>query len=344
MVTMKDIAKKAGVSATTVSAALRGTEGVSSEVAARIRTIAERMNYRVNASAQALRSGHTNTITLFTASMATQYYHSLATSLSYEATTQGFETRIQQSRFITHDEADIIRNASASQSDGLIFISTSLTPRQVLDCVGGKPVVMFENYMDDQLIDSVNTPSRRGAQTAIKHLVDQGCTRIGIIGKDTLPYNAYRPSPLAGRSRNARILAAQQAITDLGLPHAQTSCEDVDWSAEGGIEAAYRMADAGLPYDGVFCANDITALGVLRGLADRGVRVPQDVAVIGFDGIDTSTYSVPRLSTIALDYQGMARSAVMLLLQQINHPDTPSLPQTVTAGFTLEVRESSLRR
>lgn len=341
MVTMKDIAKQAGVSATTVSAALRGVEGVSDEVAARIRQIAEKMDYRVNASAAALRSGRTNTLTLFTASMATQYYMRLSTCLAEEAARHGFETRIQQSRFIAHDEADIVRNTSASQADGLLFISTSLTPEQVLDCAGNRPALMFENWGDRPVIDSVNTPSETGARAAIAHLAERGCTRIGIIGSNDLRRDALRPSVLARRSRNVRILAARLAIAAHGLDHLVTDCEDVDWSAEGGIEAAHRMADAGLPYDGVFCANDITALGVLRGLADRGVRVPEDVKVIGYDGIDYSTFSTPRLSTIAIDFEGMARAAISLMMHRLDSPDAQILPQTVTAGFTLEEREST---
>ena len=341
MVTMKDIARQAGVSATTVSAALRGVSGVSDEMAARIRRIADKSGYRVNASAQALRSGRTNTLTLFTTSMATQYYAQLSTCLSEEAAKHGFETRIQQSRFLTQDEAHIVRNASASQADGLIFISTSLTPEQVLDCAGDRPALMFENWYDQPLIDSVNTPSETGARAAVAHLIERGCSRIGVIGSSDLSREDWHPSMLARRSRNMRIQAARMAITSHGLDHRPTDCEDVDWSAEGGIEAAYRMVDAGLPYDGVFCANDITALGVLRGLADRGVRVPDDMKVIGYDGIDYSTFSTPRLSTIAIDFAGMARAAVSLILQRLENPGATMLPQTVTAGFSLEAREST---
>lgn len=341
MVTMKDIARQAGVSATTVSAALRGVEGVSDEMATKIRKIAEKMDYRVNASAAALRSGRTNTLTLFTSSMATQYYVRLSTCLAEEAARQGFETRIQQSRFTTHDETDIVRNASASQADGLLFISTALSPEQVLDCVGSRPTLLFENWSDIPLFDSVNTPSETGARAAIAHLVERGCARIGIIGSNDLSRDERRPSMLGRRSRNVRILAARLAIAAHGLDHLITDCEDVDWSAEGGIEAANRMADAGLPYDGVFCANDITALGLLRGLADRGVRVPEDIKVIGYDGIDYSTFSTPRLSTIAIDFEGMARAAISLMTHRLDAPDAQILPQTVTAGFTLEEREST---
>ncbi|OXM99820.1 LacI family DNA-binding transcriptional regulator [Bifidobacterium vansinderenii] len=333
MITLKDVAKEAGVTATTASRALRGLSSVTPKTTQKVLAAAEKLGYRMNISAQSLRTGKSGTITFLTAGIDGAYFSSLAMRFAAELNKQGRHMLIESSRYLV-DEHGNDQDMSYLFSDGIIAINAKHGSK----ALESHPSVMLEDYAMNSTYDQVNAPSVAGTRAAIRHLYDKGCRRIGVVGA------GIPPESNPGASQEVRLLAAKHECQELGLEFDdERSLIRVSWSRNGGVEAGHKWADEQLPFDGLFCPSDGLALGLLRGLADRGVRVPQDVAVIGFDGVPDGEYSVPTLSTIAVDFTGMAQAAVSLLTRRIDHPEEDHYPQTVTVGYKLIERESTAR-
>ncbi|MBW3079708.1 LacI family DNA-binding transcriptional regulator [Bifidobacterium simiiventris] len=334
MATLKDVGKLAGVTATTASAALRGKDYVRPETIQRVREAAKKLGYKTNLSGRSLRSGRSDTITFLTSGLEGDYFSHLSMCVADEVNRRGSHMLIELSRYLNGSN-----DLSYTFSDGIIAINA---PR-ALDILHEHPSVMLENYDTGTGIDTVNAPSAEGSRAAIEHLVARGCTRIGIVGDNRDPGN---PNVIPG-SRDLRMHSAKAAILAAGLPFDETrDFIKSAWSIDGGIESGRAIAQTlrETGYDGLYCLNDGIAIGVLRGLADAGVKVPDDVMVIGFDGITSGQYTVPSLTTVATDFKGMANTAVSLLMRRIEHPDEEYFPQTVNVGYKLIERESTARR
>ncbi|MBT1172645.1 LacI family DNA-binding transcriptional regulator [Bifidobacterium sp. MA2] len=334
MVTLKDVGELAGVTATTASAALRGKDYVKPETMQRVRDAARKLGYKTNLSGRSLRSGRSDTITFLTSGIEGDYFSHLAMCVAEEVHERGSHLLIELSRYLTDDN-----DLSYSFSDGIIAINA---PRAV-EILKRHPAVLLENYDTSLPIDTVNAPSAEGSRAAIRHLIARGCTRIGIVGDNRDPKN---PNIIPG-SRDIRMRAAAAEIRAAGLEFDEKrDFIKCSWSIDGGIEAGQRLAKKGrqgLKYDGLYCLNDGIAIGMLRGLADGGVHVPDDVLVIGFDGLGQGAYTVPTLTTVATDFKGMANTALTLLMRRIEQPDKDYFPQTVSVGYKLIERESTKR-
>lgn len=349
MVTLKDVAAKAGVSPSTASGALRGLSYVRPETAERVLKAAQDLNYSTNVSARALRSGRTGIFSLVIPTVDIPFYGRLVTAMETSIERHGYQLIIQQTRFEADRERQLITQSEDTLSEGMFLLATKTDSREVARLAGDHPTVMFEDYSTDIVIDSVNAPSTGGIDRAIRHLAGRGRTRICVAGA-AIPLHAMADVSSSSRARYERARAAVNAFDELGIS-GDCGAIDCSWGADGGTDVGHRIADTatgrsndgrpkGLRYDAVCCMNDDIALGVLRGLADRGVRVPEDVAVTGFDGIPQGEWSVPTLTTIALDYEGMAETAVAMMLRKFG--DNPvSMPQRVIAGFRLIERGST---
>ncbi|PJM77590.1 LacI family DNA-binding transcriptional regulator [Bifidobacterium felsineum] len=330
MVTLKDVGELAGVTATTASAALRGKDYVKPETMQRVKDAARRLGYKTNLSGRSLRSGRSDTITFLTSGIEGDYFSNLAMCVAEAVHERGSHMLIELSRYLTDDN-----DLSYSFSDGIIAINA---PRAV-DILRHHPAVLLENYDTNLQIDTVNAPSDAGSRVAVRHLIERGCKRIGIVGDNRDPSRAIIPG-----SRDMRMRAAADEIAKAGLKFdVKKDFIKCAWSIDGGIEAGRAIAKGRTKYDGLYCLNDGIAIGVLRGLADGGVHVPDDVLVIGFDGLSQGAYTVPTLTTVATDFKGMANSALTLLMRRIEHPDEEFFPQTVSVGYKLIERESTSR-
>lgn len=345
MVTLKQVAAEAGVSVSTASAALRGMDIVKPATAKKVHAAAERLNYRTNVSARALRSGHSGIYTLIVPDLDNQFYSRLANSLSYELLEQGRQLIIQVSRYDREAEQRQIRQIDRSACDGLFVCSTHNSGHDILQATGDSyPVIMFDDMSApvDVHFDSIETPSQAGIHAAIRHLVED-ChrTRVGIVGT----FEEHRQG-LSATLRQERFESARHALDAYGLDDGHTfiAC---DWSFEAGVEVAHELAGAGEPpFDALCCMNDELALGVMRGLTECGVNVPGDVAVTGFDGVATGSYTTPTLTTVAVDFTSMAKTAAMMM-QDRNDWQASGLkpsPRRVIVGFQLLRRESTLGR
>lgn len=338
MVTLRDVAKAAGVSATTASAALRGKPYVKPETAQLIRTIAEQMHYEMNYSARALTSGKSGMLSIVVPNLSEPYYPQVTNYLMEEVHRLGMPMIIHMSDLTSSTDHRSIRQL-ATFADGIFAFPFNLTDSEMDYLQTRCPVVMFNDCSPDPRFDVVNVRQEHAMNCAVEHLIARGYQRIGILGHR---YKSHaEASNTLTRVGVIRPQSALRSLADHGLPADDSMIRDVPWTVEDGIVAANRLVDEGMPFDAVLCMNDAMALGTIRGFASRGVHVPHDVAVMGVDGIDEGSYSVPSLSTVAIDFRGMAHAAVQLMLSRITHSDIPEHPQIIQVGYQLIVREST---
>lgn len=196
-------------------------------------------------------------------------------------------------------------------------------------------------------VDAVNFPNEEAERAAMQHLIDRGCRNIAIVG------HRFAPRADLAHAQNAfalRLRGACGALSDAGLPYDESMVFEAGDVANGIIAGhaiaerilAARSGHGGTEFDGACCANDFAAFGVIRGLADRGLRVPQDVKVIGFDGVTSGSYTTPALSTIQVDLTQLAKFSVDMLSEHIDHGTDEALPpRRAIIGYQLVDREST---
>ena len=206
-------------------------------------------------------------------------------------------------------------------------------------------------HTESSLLAAMETAGRElsdeAERAAMQHLIDRGCRNIAIVG------HRFAPRADLAHAQNAfalRLRGACGALSDAGLPYDESMVFEAGDVANGIIAGhaiaerilAARSGHGGTEFDGACCANDFAAFGVIRGLADRGLRVPQDVKVIGFDGVTSGSYTTPALSTIQVDFTQLAKFSVDMLSERIDHGTDEALPpRRAIIGYQLVDREST---
>lgn len=339
MVTMSDVADAAGVSRATVSYALRGDPRIAPATAEKILQAAQDLHYTTNLSARSLRSGKNGVVAVAIFELDRPYPSQMAAVMARAAARHNMQTIVQQTSISKDDEISVLRNVTNQLCDGTVFSPGVVSNEEIRALIGGKPIVLLDDFSPEPVFDSVDTPCVEGAQAAMTHLLDIGCHDIMILGAEPEARTVARPLKV----RERRVAGCRQALEQHDMPLTDDMFIQLPaWSPELARDAARRLVRGGRPVDGVFCMTDTLAMGFMRGLADMGVRVPDDVAVIGFDGIADGEYSIPSLSTVRVDLDDLADKAIDMLLKRINGIG-PEEPQRLVARFDLVERESTQR-
>lgn len=334
---IKDVAARAGVSIATVSHVLNGTKAVSPELRNRVLGAAEALQYHANALARGLKSGKTNTLCVIVPSIVSVFFPKVLRGMQTAAAAQGYALTIYETGEDFSRERDTIRMLRRQWVDG-ILLSTCCPPedgasyaeelRQLR--VGQKriPVVFFEEALGEGL-DAVTVDNYRASREAANHLLGQGRARIACV--------AAPRRFIIGRSRYEGYLAA---LREQGVAVNPNFIEEGDYTPISGYERTRALLMRGAAFDALLCGNDQMAVGALRALREAGLRVPEDVAVIGFDNNFPGTLVSPSLSTISVPKQRMGREAVDILLWRIAQgADAPC--RRVTLETSLIVRQST---
>jgi DNA-binding LacI/PurR family transcriptional regulator len=330
MVTMSDVARLAGVSKMTVSNVVNSRPGVSDPVRRRVLDAIQKSGYRLNVNARTLKAGRTGVIGLAVPEVDRPYYGMLAAHVIRAAKAQGFHVAIEQTGAAAEGEADAIAQSHKLQFDGLILSAVQLDPREQGPSWGGFPIVMLGERDFGASIDHVGMANEAGTRAATAHLLERGCTRIANItglSLEGVHVVSRRYRGYAEALREAGIEADPALVSLSGM------------SLESGRQAVHDLHKAGTAFDGVVAVTDTVAQGVLRGLADIGLRSPEDVRVIGFDGVPEAAFLTPALSTIAPDHSWMAQKAVALIASRLEDPSRA--PEEHAAPWRLVARESS---
>ena len=350
-VTLHDVAVRAGVSVKTVSNVVNGYTHVAPATRSRVEQVVAELGYRPNLSARSMRGGRSGIIALAVPELSVPYFAELAQSVIQAADREGFIVLIDQTEGRLDRERLVCQGIRSQLIDGLIFSPLALDSDELAIRTDSIPMVLLgeriAGTVDHVIIDNVEA-----ARQAMRHLTGLGRTAIAAVGAQ---------HATTGETARLRLAGYQAGLADAGLPfRPELVAETVSFHRHDGAAAMARLLDAGARPDAVFAFNDLTAIGVLRTCYDRGFRVPEDVAVIGFDDLEEGRYTVPALSTISPDKDFIGRTAVRLLAERLASEGTGSgaapgpgavsaqrviaATREVIAPHRLEARESTMGR
>lgn len=332
-VTIVDVAQKAGVSIATVSRVLNQTGRYSRDTLRRVKATAAELGYAPNYMAKSLKKRRTEQIALAVADIGNPVYVAMARAIQHVVKEHGYRLVLLSTEASVDEEINILRSLAKQYVDGLI-ISPLLygeAHRKQLAQVK-RPVVVIGGGPDDVGVDSVYIDSAKGVRLAMEHLLDQGYSRIAFVNgpSETVP-------------GTVRLQGYEGSLIEHGIPLDPGLVVQGDFTLSGGYMAATRLLELPALPQAVLCANDLMALGVLRRLREAGIRVPEDVALVGMDDIEQARISSPALTTVSLLASERGRIAAELLLKRLTvSSGSAEPPRQVTVTPRLIVRESSV--
>ncbi|PJJ55654.1 LacI family DNA-binding transcriptional regulator [Compostimonas suwonensis] len=338
--TLHDVARVAGVSIKTVSNVINDYPHVRPETKERVLAAIAELGYRPNLSARNLRSGRTGMISLIIPNLRNPYFAELADDVMNAASARGLSVLIEQVGGDRESELSVLRGSRRQAVDGILYSVLALGQEDaaVLDEIP-LPMVLLGERIFNSSRDHVTMRNEDGLRAATEHLLAIGCRRIIALGS--------HPGEVIG-SAGLRLDGYLQALDAAGVPVDERLIVHADrWHRVDGAAAMRSILAAGTEFDGIVAFNDSLALGAMRIMQEAGLRIPQDVAVIGFDDLDETRYSVPTLSTIEPGRPQIAETAVDMLLARIEErasaESSPAEPREVLTDFRLVQRESTTR-
>jgi len=303
--TIGDVAARAGVSVTTVSHTLSGHRAVSPATATKVRAAVEELGYRPSQVARSLRTRRTHTIALVVPDIANPYYPVVARGLHDAMAGHGYYT-VTGSTDGEHDaERGLLQEVAARSVDGIVLFSFALEPAEVVEAVGRTPVVLVSD-LSTSAHDQVLSEDTEGARAATEHLLNGGMRDIAFLSG---------PKGLGPGER--RHAGWAQALSAAGVSPAEDDVVRGDYTVAGGRAAAVRLLARHHPPRAVLCANDLMAIGVLAAAREAGLRVPEDLAVVGFDNIDAASLVTPALTTVLNPAYDIGRASGDLLVDRL---------------------------
>jgi len=302
--TLKDVAREAGVSIAAVSYSLNGGGTIGEEVRTRVREVAERIGYRPNRSAQAVRTGRTMSIGLIVPDLNNPYYPALAQAVERAARQAGYTVVLIDSSGSEADEIEAMRHLENHGVAGAIWCQTSTELARAADdyqvpiAVIGSPGVAFDNVTADD---------EQGGRLAARHLLALGHSRFGVLTGASVPEGKD--------DRRAAFLDELKGRAEIRW----------EMKTPYSIDFDQRMVEklAGRDVTAVLCGNDLIAISVLRAARELRITVPRDLSVVGFDDIPWASIVTPALTTINQPVGEMAAVALTLLLDRIAEPTRP---------------------
>ena len=310
--TLRDVAELAGVSPRTVSNVVNGYAPVTEATRAKVQSALDELGYRPNVLARNLAVGRSGQLAVVVPYLDTPYFAELLQGIITSARARGYNVLIDQTNGDADHERELItRGSRAFLFDGIIFSPLGLAQEELADRDKSLPIVILGERVSDGTFDHVGIDDVAAARDATMHLMDLGRTRIAAIGDQ--PYRTGEAAQLRTRGyRRAHEEAGREVDSALIVPTPRFNRTD-------GATAMALLLDSPNPPDAVFCYSDLVALGAMHTLAVRGLRIPDDVAIVGYDGIEEGRYSNPTLTTIAPDKGAIASTAVERLIARIEN-------------------------
>ena len=311
-VTIQDIAQQAGVSKMTVSKVLNNQGSISEATRKKVLTLARDLGYVSNFAARSLKGGRTNVLGMLVANIGDLYFAEMVRGASDGARSVGKDLLLLSTGGDVNTSQDEQRRVSllaAGIADGLL-IALPRSSHDFLQSVrrAGTPVVLVNDLRPEDELPTVNGENYHGAYAAVTHLLDLGHTRIAFIGGDR---------------RSGQTTVRQQAYLDAGaargIQFAPEYLQAGDFKPASGFQATLRLLDLPQPPSAIFAANDSMALGVLDAARQRGLSVPDDLSVVGFDDL-TAAQAFPPLTSVRHPLYQMGYQAALLLNDLVDSP------------------------
>ena len=304
------VARAAGVSQSTVSRALRGDPRVREETRRRVDEAARRLGYVPNSLASSLVSRSTRTVAVIVSDLTNPFFPSLLTPIYDELQLMGYRVVLFTERTDIPTGQESLRRLLDRSIDGVLVTTATLDSRFAVELQQrGLPMVLLNRYIDGLDVDRVISDNFGGAVTGGRHLLELGHRRIGVIRG---PSNTS-----TSRDRMAGLL---EALADHGIPQDPELVREGSYSHQSGYQHTRELLRLPDPPTAIVCGNDVVAFGALDAALALGVRVPQDVSILGFDDIPMAAWEVFQLSTLRQPIGDMARAAARMLAERIEHP------------------------
>ncbi|EHH1265094.1 substrate-binding domain-containing protein [Vibrio parahaemolyticus] len=330
MATMKDIAKLAGVSTSTVSHVINKTRFVSEEISERVNNAAKELNYYApSALARSLKVNRTQTIGMLVTTSTNPFFGEVVKGVERSCYHKGYSLILCNTEGDNERMRQSINTLLQKRVDGLILMCSSLE---------GERIDVFERYPDIPVVvmdwgpmlftsDKIQDNSLRGGYLAAKYLIDCCHTEIGCI-----------TGPLIKHQAQMRYEGYKRAMNEAGLEFNANWIIESDFECEGGYQAFKKMAERGTLPSSIFVSNDMMAMGVINAANELGIKVPDDLSIIGYDDIHIAKFMSPSLTTIHQPKYRLGQAAVETLVRRLD--DKSNEAQVVQLEPTLVVRNS----
>ncbi len=307
-ISIKDIARAANVSHSTVSRALRDSSLVNHETAERIRRIARDSNFRVSAVARGLATGRTSTIGVVVTAIGDPFNAEVVESIEEAANARGYSVALANSGANPDREMKVVQSFEERRVDGIIVMSSRVGALYVTHLTKmAVPVVLINNQHPGEFVYSVMIDNVPASEAATRYLIQLGHRRIAYFGRrggfqaDTERFAGYR-----------------KALEAAGLPVLDELVVRGESTPEGGMRAMQQLLDLPDPPTALFCYNDTSAIGAMRAARLRSLWVPGDISIMGFDDLAIASYVDPPLTTVRQPKRHMGRIATEILCNLLN--------------------------
>lgn len=323
MVTMAEVAKLAGVSITTVSHVINGTRPASEKARRAVMDAIERTGYRPNTLARALARGGTQSLGLAISGLSNPYFMDVVAAVEAAAGRAGHTLLLGDTREDSEHELRIVRTLAERQVDGLLLAPSVGALETTLPWLESAevPVVLLDRFLDVAL-DQVGCDNEQPTARLVEHLIDIGHTRIamaiGIRGLSTT---------------EERVRGYRLALENAGLEYDETLVADGGSQRDQAREAMHELLDLDEPPTAVVSGNNFMTIGLLRAISERGLRVPEDLALVAFDDFEWADLFAPRLTVIRQPTAELGARAVELLLGRLEEPSRPVRTERLEATF-----------
>ncbi|SNC63911.1 transcriptional regulator, LacI family [Hymenobacter gelipurpurascens] len=334
---LRDLAQHLNLSTSTVSRALADHRDISEATKARVRQAAQELHYRPNLLASALRKGHSQTLGVIVPHIKGYFFPAVMNGIEKVATREGFNVLLCQSNEDIRREQRNIEALLAAQVEG-ILMSVSATTHEDLQHLEqvrhqGIPLVFFDRVPDLPQSMAVILDDFQGAFQAVRHLIEQGCKHI-----------AHLAGPQHLNTSRNRLLGYKAALEAHGLPFEEEWIYSLPaLTHEAGRVGMQHLLAQMPPLDGVFAAYAIPSVGALEVLREKGIRVPQDIALACFSNEPFTTMTQPQLTVVDQRAEQMGETAVRLFLQLLKRGPAYSPPHLILKP-ELIIRDSSLHQ
>jgi DNA-binding LacI/PurR family transcriptional regulator len=299
---LEDVAKKTNVSVSTVSRVVNGLQNVNAATRKKVLAALEEMKYTPNLQARSLVSGQDKTIGIIVSNLSNPFFVDLTHLVELYAQNSGFEVLLANTNYDPDRLQRVLKMMLGRRVAGLAIAVSEALPKEMINAVASRiPVVCFNSGEGNEDLSRIHLNASKGIKGIVEHLHSLGHRRMAYIGHQR-----------SLKTTEERRTAFLECTEKLGVESVTLGFVEQD-SWEGGRDAVRQLAQLGFDASAIVSVNDITALGVLRELRNRNVRVPEDVSVTGFDNIAISEFACPSLTTVHIPRDQVARMMLRML-------------------------------
>lgn len=328
-VTIYDVAREANVSMATVSRVVNGNPNVKPSTRKKVLDAIEKLGYRPNAVARGLASKKTTTVGVIIPDISSIFFAELARGIEDIATMYKYNIILSNSDQNQNKEIHLINTMLGKQVDGIVFMGGTITDEHIKEFKSAPvPVVLAATVDETNEIPSVNINYEQAAYEAAKELIEHGNKRIAIVS-----------GPLDTVINEEKINGYKKALQESGIPVDENLLVKGDYTYQSGIDAVEHLLKLQKPPTAIFAASDEMALGVVHGIQDCGLSVPDDIEVVGFDNTRLATMVRPTLTTVVQPMYDIGAVSMRLLTKYMNNEEVTD--QNVILPHRIVERDST---